>query len=266
MRVLRIISTLLLFYTANVSADLSIRYDAISDNQRTPFNSIMIKRELVRINQMQQAPASLLINLQSGDIVQLHEPSKRFFRINAATIDQYASFYKSNRTLLQGMIDQGLTQLSPEQREQIKTLLAQYRQPSATTHQYRLEPTPRKQEILGVECQVVAIMQEQQLISDICISDYRELGLRRGDMASLEQFKGFIQQFSHAAPPRHQYLFKMLANSQTEINGLPMQLTHYRADGKVSKVIQAGSISLRSIPNNLYRIPSNFKQNSLPLM
>lgn len=266
MRVARIITFLLLYYTCNVAADLSIRYDLVqAGNKHLPFHSIMIKRELVRINRDIDQASAVLLNLRTGDIAQLHNPSARYFEINAQTIDQYLGFYKQNRTLLQGLIDQGITQLNPQQREQLELFLNQYKKP-ATEDQFALQVTSKKLQLLGVDCTVVAVFEHSKLLSEVCMSDYQQLGFHSADIHSLELLRGFIQQFKQSAPRQHQQLFELIAQPDHSMSGLPMQVVNYRADGKVASIIQAGAISLRPIPEQTYRIPAGFQANDFPLL
>jgi hypothetical protein len=265
MRVAQIITFLVLLYTANVHADISIRYDVIAHNQHLPYHSVLIKRDLVRIDQDKEVTQSLLINLQSGDIVQLHNPSQHYFSINVQTIDQYINIYKQNRSLLQGVIDQGLTQLDAQQREQLELFIDAYKKP-AQGDQFDIRVSKQRRQVLGVDCNVLAIFQRNLLKSEICLSDYRQLGLNAADTKSLQQLKSFLHQFKNSAPKPYQALFDLLSQGKPQIDGLPMQMVNYRADGKVSYIIQAGAISLRLIPEWKYRIPPAYQPSNFPVM
>jgi hypothetical protein len=265
MRVLRIIAFLPLLYTINVLADISIRYDLVYAGKHHPYHSVQIKRDLLRINQDSDPSTSVLVNLRSGDIVQLHQPSQRFFEINIQTIDQYVSFYKQNKILLQGLIDQGMSQLAPQQRQQLEQFLDQYDKPNKSG-QLSIQVTKKHHKILGVDCTVVAILEQKTLKHEACISSYRQLELRKNDTQSLELIKTFIQQFQRSAPQQHQQLFRLLMHPASVMNGLPMQVINYRNDGKVRNIIQASNISLRIIPGYLYRIPSNFEPSNTPIL
>ena len=265
MRVLRIISCLILLYTANVFADLSIRYDLVNGAKHQPFHSILIQHDLLRVNRDIDQSMSLLVNLRDGDIVQLHNPSQRYFQINAQTIDQYVTFYKQNRTLLQGVIDQGMMTLAPQQREQLQQFLDQYNRPYSS-QQYDIQATGRHKQVLGVDCSVIAIYEKNRLKSEICMSSYRQLDLHAGDVRSLEAVKNFIRQFRQSAPRRHQQLFSLLSQPSAQMDGLPMQLIDYQADGRIRNVIQAAKISLRLIPSSHYRIPSNYQPSNFPIL
>jgi hypothetical protein len=265
MRVARIISFLLLLYTANVAADLGIRYDVITQGKHQPYYSILIKRDMVRIERDYDSAQTLLVNLRSGDIVQLDNPSQHFFSINAQTIDQYVSFYKQNRSLLQGLIDQGITQLSERQRAQLDEVIQAYKTP-AQQNQFNVHMSKKRQQVLGVDCNVLTVMQKTLLKSNICVSDYQQLGLNPEDIHSLQKLQAFVQQFRNSAPQQYQALFDLLSQGPAQINGLPMQMVTYRADGKVSYVIQAGAISFRSIPEWKYQIPPGFEPSTYPVM
>ncbi len=265
MWVVRIITFLMLYYTFNVSADLSIRYDIVKPGKNRPYHSILIKRDLVRINKDIDQTNAILLNLRTGDIAQLHNPTSRYFEINIQTIDQYIGFYKQNKTLLQGLIDQGMTQLGPQQRDQVQQFLDQYKTNPASVKQFDIRVTKQKQKVLGVECSVIAVFEQGILQSEVCMSGYRQLGLHADNINSLELLKRFIQQFKRSAPKKHQPLFELITQPDKELNGLPMQLVSYQPDGKVAYVIQAGAISLRKIPAQAYRIPPGFQANNFPI-
>ncbi len=265
MRVLRIITFLLLLYTINVSADLSIRYDLVNGARHIPFHSILIQRDLLRINRDIDQSMALLVNLRDGDIVQLHNPSKRFFQTNIQTIDQYVTFYKQNRTLLQGLIDQGMTQLVPQQREQLQQFLDQYKKP-ASANRFNIRVTGQHKQVLGTDCSVIAVYQEKTLKSEVCMASYPQLDLHTSDINSLEQIKRFIQQFKQSAPKQHQQIFTLLAHPAAQMDGIPMQVIDYQEDGKIRNIIQAAKISLRLIPSYNYRIPANFQPSNFPIL
>ncbi len=265
MWVVRIITFLILYYTFNVSADLSIRYDIVKPGKHLPYHSILIKRDLVRINQDSDQANAILLNLRTGDIAQLHNPTSRYFEINAQTIDQYIGFYKQNKTLLQGLIDQGMAQLDPQQRNQLQQFLDQYKKP-ATAEQFDIKVTKRIRQVLGVDCMVIAVFEQNKLQSEVCMSGYQQLGLHADNINSLELLRKFIQQFKQSAPKQHQQLFELIALPGKRTNGIPMQIVSYRADGKVANIIQAGAISLKPVPEQAYRIPPGFQPNSVPVL
>ena len=127
MREARIITLLAGFFIAfcslQLNADMTIRYDQVYQNQqKQPLYSILIKNNLIRFNHLKGQQSSILINLANGEIVQLHAASKRFFKTDAQTLNQYASFYRDNRTLVQGLIDQGMAQLDPENKNKVATV------------------------------------------------------------------------------------------------------------------------------------------------
>lgn len=260
------ISLLLIVFTTNIWADLSIRYDVISKNHKKPINTVLIKQDLVRINQIPESQSSVMIDLNSGDIVQIHSQSRRYFKINAHTLGQYASFYKQNKTMLQGLIDQGLQQLNPQKRGQVEQFIQNYNQGSASLNQLNIKPTRKTDTVLGVECKVLAIFNQGKLQREVCISNYQQLGLKSSDVKSLEQLKNFVQQFKQSAPREQQEMLDLLSSTVVQLNGLPMKLVNYHVNGKVRNIIQAGSISFRSIPAQAYRIPEDYQQQRLPVL
>jgi hypothetical protein len=255
----------MLFYTFNVSADISIRYDIVKPGKHLPYHSILIKRDLVRINQDIDQANAILLNLRTGDIAQLHNPTSRYFEINAHTIGQYIGFYKQNKTLLQGLIDQGMAQLGPQQRDQVQQFLDQYKKP-ASANQFDIRVSKHQQQVLGVDCTVIAVFEQNKLQSEVCMSAYQQLGLHADNINSLELLRKFIQQFKQSAPRQHQQLFELITLPGKRINGIPMQIVSYRTDGKVANVIQAAAISLRAVPEQAYRIPPGFQPNNFPLL
>jgi len=266
MRTAAIISFLCLLFTGNLWADLSIRYDAISNQQKRPFNYVLIKQELVRINQAPATQPSVMIDLSNGDIVQLHPQSRRYFKINAQTIGQYVSIYQKNKTMIQGLIDHGIQQLNPQKRNQVQEWMQQFKQGSKTIDQITLRQTGKIDEVLGVECNVVAMLNKGQLQREVCLSNYQQLGLNQQDVNSLEQLKKFVHQFKQTAPPEHQELLNMIADGIAELEGIPLKIVNYRSNGEVRNIVQAGSISFRAIPDQDYRIPEDYQQQSFPVL
>lgn len=261
-----IISVILILFTTNVLADLSIRYEAIHKNDKRPFSEVLIKQDLVRINPRTEAQTSVMIDVNTGDIVQVDAKSKRYFKINAHTLGQYASFYQQNKSMLQGLIDHGLQRLNPQKRGQVEQLLQQYEQGSKSLEQVSIKPSRRTHTVLGVECRVIAIYIRNQLQREVCISSYHKLGLNPSDINSVEQLKKLVQLFKQSAPGEQQQMLELLSSTLVEIQGLPMQLVNYNSDGKVKNIIRAGAISFRSIPTQAYLIPQDYEQQNLPVM
>lgn len=265
MKPVLIITFLMLIFTGNLSADLNIRYDSIINNQKRPLSSILIKRDLVRINQSPISQPSFLVNLRSGDIVQLHPQSQRFFKINTQTLGQYVSIYQNNKSMFQGVIDHGLQQLPPQKRTQIRQLINEYNQGSRSINNLSIKPTNKSDQVLGVDCSVLGIFIKNQLQREICIADYQQLGLNAGDIKSLELLKNFIKNFKKSITLEQQELLTTLTNGISHLNGIPLKVVNYYSNGQIQSIIQTGAISFRSIPMQVYRIPNNFQQQSFPV-
>jgi hypothetical protein len=253
-------------FTTNIWADLSVRYYSIGKNYKTPLAEVLIKQDQVRINLTPQSERSLLLNLTSGDMAQVDMKNARYFQINAQTLSGYAAFYHTNKTLLQGLIDNVLRQLNPQERDQVLQFLQGYDQAHKTLKRITVKPTRKTDIVLGVECQVIAIFNKQRLEREVCISNYRQLGLNPADIHSIEQLKRFIQQFKSSAPKQQQDMLEPLSNALAQTNGLPMKMITYKPDGTVESIVQAGTISLKRIPVYSYLIPEHYKQENLPLL
>jgi hypothetical protein len=264
-----IIAILFAHYSAGVTADLSIRYDSIQQSGKQPLHNVLIKQDLVRIDQpaqsAQSAP-SVMINMNSGDIVQMDPESRRYFRINAKTINEYASFYQRNKSMLQGLIDHGLAQLDPRKRDQVEGLIEDFENGSRAMKDIDIRPSGRSDQVLGVDCAILGIFNKGKLEREVCISSYDRLGLELADIKSVEQLKGFVQQFRDAAPKRQQQLLRLLGNALTQVDGLPMKVVNYHPDGTIRNIIKASSISFRKIPEQAYRIPGDFQEQNLPVL
>ena len=266
MRAAFIISCLMLSYSVSGSADISIRYDSVSNNQKLPYHSLSLKNGMVRVDQAADSERSVMVDLQSGDIVQLHSPSRRYFRINARTIGQYASFYQRNRSMLQGLIDHGLSQLDPQKREQVQQFIDNYEEGARSLGQLSMRPSNKVDEVLGTRCSVFGIYHKGQLQREVCVSSYQQLGLDPNDIRNFELLREFIQQFSETAPADKQQLLAMLSTALVDMQGVPMKIVNYYPNGRVRNIIQAGAISLRSIPAQAYRIPDDFQEHNVPLL
>lgn len=260
----QIITFLVLLYTGSLWADISIRYDAIGSNYKRPVHTLRIKQQHVLIGQTDEHQPSVMINLQNGDIVQLHPGNKRYFLTNAQTLSQYVSFYRQNQSMLQGLIDQGLQQLDSPKRDQIEGLMKQFNRPNALTG-IEIRPSKQTDQVLGVSCQVISLFEQGRRQRDVCISDYRQLQLEAADIKSLQSLKQLLQQFSASAANGQQDLLALMTDSFENLDGVPMKVVSYDGDGKIISVIQAGAISFRQIPILTFSIPATYQQQSLPI-
>jgi len=265
MRVTLIITFLLALYTARAGADITIRYDLINNNQKTPAHLVMIKQELVRIdNRLGQHP-DLMINLATGDIVQLQEKNKEYFRINAQTLTQYVDLYRQNSGFMQSLISQGIQHLEPEKREQIVQMMQKFDQRPSDQNSISLQKTTRSDRVLGVQCQVHAVVDQGLRVRDLCIADYQQLGLESDEIRSFEQLKKMLRQFKQGSAQQQDVLSMMLDGIET-LHGVPLKVVEYYADGNVRNILQAGSISLRKVPAVAYQIPQDFAERLTPIL
>ncbi len=266
MKAASIISFLLLCYSGMVSADLHIRYQTMGQNHAGPVHSVLIKPGMIRIDPVSGAEQSVLIDLDNGDIVQLHSRSKRYFKINAHTLGQYASFYQNNRSMLQGLIDQGIRYMDASKRQQVEELIKQYDKGSKTLKELELRAMGRVQLVLGAECEMFGLFRKKQLQSEVCISSYKQLGLNSRDMRSIEQLKEFILRFNHSLPGSKQATLALFSRTLGDDRGIPLKVVNYHVNGQVRDVIQATSISFRPIPARAYRIPQDFHPQATPVL
>ena len=264
MRAIHIITFLLLLYTGSLLADISIRYDAITGTYKRPVHTLHIRQQHVRLGQSNDEQPAVIINLATGDITQLNPANKRFFVTNAQTLNQYVSFYRQNQSMLQGLIDHGLQQLNSSQRDQIQGLMKQFKKPE-TLSGIEIRPSTKTDQVLGANCRVISLYEQGLLRRDVCISDYRQLQLDAADIKSLQLLKQMLQQFSSSVANGQQDLLALMSDGFENIDGLPMKIVSYTVDGKVSEVIQAGAVSFRQIPPQIFSIPTTYQQQSMPI-
>lgn len=265
MRATAIISFLFLLYTGYLSADITIRYDAIAGKQKKPVHSVSIKPNRVRIRQLTGHQPSVMVNLSSGDIVQLNPDKRQYFLINAQTLNQYVSLYRQNKDMLQVLIDQGIQHLDPQKRSQIEQMLKQF-DDQAESSGTLIKNTDKSDKVLGVECRISSLYQQGQRVSDVCLADYQRLPLNRHDVQSLEQLKKLIQQFKQTAPKQQQDMLSIVVDGIEKLDGLPMKIVNYYTNGKIRNIIQAGAISFKKIPDQLYRIPQDYQKQLAPVL
>ncbi len=265
MRAPLIISLLLSLFTGFVHADMTIRYDAITPNQKKPVHSVLIKQNLVRVNQVAGQKPDIMVNLTTGEIIQLHSESKSFFRTNTQTINQYVSLYRQNKGLMQGLINQGIKHLDPQKQGQIQQMLENFEQKSSTPLSISLKNTGKFNLVLGVQCQVFAIIDQGRRTSDVCLASYKQLELTAEDVASFEKLKKLVHQFKQSNPEQMD-LLSIMANGLENLNGVPMKIVRYYPDGKIKNMMQAGSISFRKVPTVAYQIPQNYQEKLTPIL
>ena len=98
------------------------------------------------------------------------------------------------------------------------------------------------------------------------MASYQQLGFDTDDIKSLQRLEAFALRFKDSAPKQHQVLFDLFNQAEGLSGGLPMKIVQYRNDGKIRRIIEAASISLRTIPVQAYRIPGDFKSQSTPIL
>ncbi len=265
MRATAIIAFLTTLYTTQITADMTLRYDALLPDRQLPVHSLAVKQERVRLDHLQgYRPPSVMLDLASGEIVKLDQRNRSYFKINAQTLNQYLSIYRSNHELIQGLINQGLQQLDPEKRQQYEDMVAQLRQPADSAMQIR--PTEQTDRVLGIECRVLSLFEQDRHIRDICISDYQQLDLSAADTQSLEKLRQFIRQFGQSAPGPQQDLLAFVAQGLKQTAGLPVKVVNYHANGEVRDIIQLAKISLRKIDDEVYQIPRHYEEQLTPFV
>ena len=271
MRATQIISFLSLvlvsFYHVQLHADITIRYDQVLQNhKKLPVYSASIKKSLIRLNQLQGQQSSILVNLDNGDIAQVHGPSKRYFKTTAQTLSQYAAFYKNNRTMVQGLIDQGMSQLDPQNRDQVQQILQGLKKGNAAAAKFSFQQTKSLHQVLGVTCRVMAIFDGDQRVRDICLASYQQLELSPADIQSLERLRSSVEEFKPSAPKKYQELMSSISTGMNQLSGVPLKIIQYAADGKIHNIVQAGSISVRNINTDTFLIPAEYEEQMFPVL
>ena len=148
-----------------------------------------------------------MLNLGNGELIQLDDRNRSYFKTNTETLNQYLSIYRSNREMIQGLIDQSLRQLEPEKRAQVEQMVNQLQQPLETST-LKIKPTDQTDQVLGVECRVISLFDQDRHTRDICVSDYQQMKLTAADRQSLERLRQFIQHFRDSAPGQQQDLIE----------------------------------------------------------
>lgn len=266
MRAALIIAFLTGIYTSCLHADLTLRYDAISTDRPLPLHSVAIKQQQVLVSQLQgYRPPSLILNLGTGEMIQLDDRNRSYFRIDTQTLNSYLSIYRSNQQMIQGLINQGLQQLGPEQRAEVEQMVRQLQQ-APETGGSTIKPTGKTDQVLGFNCRVISLYEQNRHTRDICISDYRQLDLSTDDQQSLEQLRKFVQQFRESASVPQQDLLAFVMQSMEQSAGIPVKVINYDARGEVRNVIQLGDISNKPIDNEVFQIPRHYDRQLTPTL
>ena len=256
-----IIPVLILIFSSVARADLSLRYDAIEAGKARPAQQIRLARGWLRVDPLQQSSLSLLVDLNRGDLYQLRHDRKRFFRIPLSSLLQYSGLYENNRSVFQGLIDQGLRQLDPSQRSQAERFLEQLKQPRRA--RIELRPLNRRGEVLGVQCESVALIQPGSVPRELCVGRYRELGLDTSDRANLDR----IGELAAALQQLHMsQWFEGVARAWRELKGLPLEIRAFDHSGRPLEHWRLGSLSRMPIPATEMRIPDGYQPSSTPLI
>ena len=264
MRAIFIISFLALTFTAAVRADITLRYDVMRGDKTLSQHQVLLKQNKVRISNRSPHQQDFMLDLKSGDIIQLNKQQKSYFTINTQTLNQYVSLYRQNQGLFQGLINQGMSQLDPQQQARVQRMMKNFAS-AGDKSAFKLAPTRHRKQILGVSCQVIQMWQGQQLLRDICVASYADLQLPADVIDSFERLKKLIGQFRQQANVNSD-LLGMMAQRLETLQGLPMEIVERLPNGKVRQVTRLANISLRGIAPDLYRIPPGFQQKMMPVM
>ncbi len=259
-----IISIFLSLYTIHLHADVTIRYELIKKDHKNPLTQVFIKSNLLRIDQVEKHQPDILFNTQNGEIVQLNDHSQQFFKTDLQTLAMYLNMYRTNRGLIQGLVDQGIQQLDPLQRKQVQQMMLNLNQPGVSRNDISIKASHKKSQILGVSCEVISIYQKSKKLRDVCMARYQSIDLSNSDIRGLEKIRYIIKQFKQSTP--YPDLFSIMARGIEQFQGVPLKVVEYSSKGNTRYIIQAKSISLRSIPFQAYRIPNHYTEKAMPFL
>ncbi len=256
-----IIPVLWLLFSATAQADLSLRYDRLNGPKHQPVQQIRLAHGMLRIDPIGGPPMSLLVDLNGGRLIQLRHDRRRYFSIPLSTLLQYGSLYENNRSVFQGLVDQALRQLDPDQREQAERFLAQLKHPRRGRIQ--LKPLGRKRRVLGAECTAVALLQPGMPPRELCVSRYRDLQLDEGDRANLERIGQLAETLRRGGMSRW---FDGVVRTWKSLQGLPLEIRGFDRQGRLVEHLRAGRLSRSPIPANDMQIPADYEASSTPLI
>ncbi len=265
MRAPLIISILLLLFTDFVFADITIRYDAITAKHKKPLHNVLLKQDLIRYDDLSGHQPGIMLDLQSGDIIQLQSKTKSFFKINIQTINEYVSLYRQNKVLVQGLIYQWIKHMDPAKQGQIQKMLDNFEQKSISHKSTSLRKTGKFDQVLGVKCQILAIFNQGIRTSDVCLANYTQLKLPANDILSFGKLNKILTQLKQITPGDQDILTTMVSGLEY-LNGVPLQVVQYYPDGKIKNMIRAGSVSVRQIPPLAFQIPKGFVEKKIPAL
>ena len=256
-----IIPILILLFSSVARADLSLRYDAIEAGKARPAQQIRLARGWLRVDPLQQSSLSLLVDLNRGDLYQLRHDRKRFFRIPLSSLMQYSGLYENNRSVFQGLIDQGLRQLEPGQRSQAERFFEQLKQPRRARIEVR--PLGRKGRVLGLECRYLAVLQPGTLPREVCVAPFSALELGRQDLANLQQLQKLADTLQQADLSRW---FGGVLRGWQQLGGLPLEVRSIGSDGKTVQHWRLGRLSRSPVDARLLAVSPQYLESSMPLL
>jgi len=256
-----IIPVLWLFFSAPGLADLTLRYDALTGGKSHPAQRVRLAHGMLRIDPLGGPEMSILVDLQRGRLIQIRHDRKRYFSIPLSRLLQYGSLYENNRTVFQGLIDQGLRQLDPQQREQAERFLGQLKHPKRA--RIRLQPLNRQGEVLGLRCESMALLQPGNDARELCVGRYRDLDLDPRDRASLDQLGELAEALQQT---RLSQWFDGVARAWRELGGLPLEIRAFDRNGRPREHWRLGRLSRAPVPGEAMQIPPGYQPSSTPLI
>ncbi len=256
-----IIPVLWLIFSAPSQADLTLRYDAIDGSRQRPAQRILIGNGMLRVDAPGQSRMSLLLDLNQGQLIQLRHDLKRYFSVPLSTLLQYSGLYENNRSVFQGLIDQGLRQLDARQRQQAEGFLDQLKHPQRA--RIRLQALNRKGEVLGVVCDSVAVLQPGTAPREVCVGRYRDLGIDGADRANIDRIEALTRKLQQTGLSRW---FNGVAGAWQGLQGLPLEVLSRDTQGRIAEHWKLGRLSRAPIPPSALRIPPGYSPSSTPLL
>lgn len=256
--------TLIAIISSVTNADAIISYSGEGNNQ-TGSQTAFVQNGRVLIKDAGDANTDIVFEPGSATMYMLDHAKKTTMRIDEQAIDNIAGQASGMASMIQQQLAAQMGNMTAEEQAQMQQLMSGFGLSGMTEPVTPTTPTLQQTgsaEYGGVACSVNNVIQDGQIIANVCFSQGNNIGVSDGDFQTLIGMQNFTFKMASKAQQFSGVLGGNIPSfGNIETNNLIIQGTNSTGE---SNSMNIESVRNESLPAGTTALPSDYTETQLP--
>jgi len=241
------------FSQAGAAADVRLVVRDEQRGARPESQRLLIASGKIRMDRPGAPTSVLLFDQSDNQFIAIDQEQRTFFRLDPKAAEAAATRSADARALAMSRLRERLPSMPQDERDRVLKMIQRMEQSGAEASlptRYRVRS--RRSTIAGFSCQWIDALRGGKRVRQICLADWRKVGLSNQDRATLKAMQHSLSSIVDQVGNTGMFQDNMP-------DGLPVHIRHFDERGRLSGEQILDSVDTDHLDPSAFEIPEGFE-------